>query len=239
MNRHEALAEASRRLAAYGIKPTTGRHAEELTERLLRFYTSHEIVDSPRKVGGAAQYDEHHVDQMVRIKALQAIGFSLADIRELLAIVSPTDMDAFAHGELPTSIRAVKQLQLVGFAMAEAWDFVARASPALVDAIANRQMPTDIRELGMARKARQAARDGRHPAITRAESNVRRLPAGREVRWGEVSLFVPEYRTITEADIAGIEAAAQQLLDHLQVLGLLDPPLRLPTMTEPTTEPGA
>lgn len=55
----------------------------------IRFYQGRGLVDPPERRGRIALYGEAHVARLRRIRSLQARGFSLAQIRKVLAEPSP------------------------------------------------------------------------------------------------------------------------------------------------------
>lgn len=55
-------------------------------ERTIRFYISREIVDPPLRAGRGAAYGEKHKAQLAAIRALQAKGMMLEQIRQKMAL---------------------------------------------------------------------------------------------------------------------------------------------------------
>jgi DNA-binding transcriptional MerR regulator len=49
--------------------------------RTLRYYEEQGLLPAGRSANGYRVYDEHHVRVVREIRSLQAIGFSLADVR--------------------------------------------------------------------------------------------------------------------------------------------------------------
>jgi DNA-binding transcriptional MerR regulator len=54
------------------------------TTRTLRYYEAQGLLPAARSANGYRAYDEHHVRLVREIKSLQAIGFSLEDIRPFI-----------------------------------------------------------------------------------------------------------------------------------------------------------
>ena len=51
------------------------------TTRTLRYYEAQGLLPAGRSANGYRAYDEHHVRLVREIRSLQAIGFSLEDVR--------------------------------------------------------------------------------------------------------------------------------------------------------------
>jgi DNA-binding transcriptional MerR regulator len=55
-----------------------------ITTRTLRYYEAQGLLPADRSANGYRVYDEHHVRLVTEIRSLQAIGFSLADVRPFI-----------------------------------------------------------------------------------------------------------------------------------------------------------
>jgi DNA-binding transcriptional MerR regulator len=54
------------------------------TTRTLRYYEAQGLLPADRSANGYRVYDEHHVRLVREIRSLQAIGFSLQDVRPFI-----------------------------------------------------------------------------------------------------------------------------------------------------------
>ena len=72
-------------------EPVTGLTIDELvtrtgtTSRTIREYQALGLLEAPRKVGRVGYYDDRHVSRLAVIARLQARGYSLAGIRDLIS----------------------------------------------------------------------------------------------------------------------------------------------------------
>src|SRR4051812_28542669 len=58
--------------------------AAGLTRRGIRFYVQQRLLPAPDGVGRGKHYDASHLERLRRIRALQAAGHSLEEIRRML-----------------------------------------------------------------------------------------------------------------------------------------------------------
>ncbi|MCC5854823.1 MAG: MerR family DNA-binding protein [Idiomarina sp.] len=72
----------------------------------VRFYQRKELLDTPTATGAVRRYDQTHLRRITFIKSAQAAGFSLNEIKQLLA------MDASQHHEDARKL-AVQRLQAI------------------------------------------------------------------------------------------------------------------------------
>jgi DNA-binding transcriptional MerR regulator len=88
----------------------TGKYtAEQLAElagmplRTVRYYVQEELIEAPLGLGRGSHFDDKHLDQLKRIKLLQASGFDLKAIRErggdVEKILSGLHTDFLQHSE--------------------------------------------------------------------------------------------------------------------------------------------
>ncbi len=57
----------------------------------LRFYQREGLLDTPKSTGKVRQYDETHLRHIIFIKSAQAAGFTLKEIKLLLAMDASQD----------------------------------------------------------------------------------------------------------------------------------------------------
>ncbi len=69
-------------------KLTIGKLAEAANVNIetIRFYERKELIKQPQKVGSFRTYSDDYVQRVIFIKRAQELGFSLAEIGELLAL---------------------------------------------------------------------------------------------------------------------------------------------------------
>lgn len=90
--------------------PRTGKYTtEQLAQlagvplRTVRYYVQEELIDPPLGVGRGSHFDDKHLDQLKRIKLLQASGFDLKAIRErggdVERILGGLHTEFFQHSE--------------------------------------------------------------------------------------------------------------------------------------------
>lgn len=57
----------------------------------IRFYERRKVIAQPKKSGAIRYYDEAHADQVSFVKKAQKVGFTLAEVKELLQLnISPS-----------------------------------------------------------------------------------------------------------------------------------------------------
>lgn len=72
----------------------------------IRFYQRKELLTVPQPAGTIRQYDETHLRRVIFIKSAQTAGFSLNEIKQLLA------MDA-SHDHLKARKLAVERIHAI------------------------------------------------------------------------------------------------------------------------------
>ena len=55
-----------------------------LSRRAVRFYVQRELLEPPRGKGRGSEYEQSHVDRLIRIKELQEAGHSLEAIKQIM-----------------------------------------------------------------------------------------------------------------------------------------------------------
>lgn len=65
------------------VLPVDGRAREEVTSRLIRYYTTERLIDEPLKVGREARYQTRHLLQILVIRKLLAEGLKMSGIGSL------------------------------------------------------------------------------------------------------------------------------------------------------------
>lgn len=93
--------------------PRTGKYtAEQLAEcaglplRTVRYYVQEELIDAPLGLGRGSHFDDKHLDQLKRIKLLQASGFDLKAIRE-----RGGDVEAILNGLHIGNMKQIEKLR--------------------------------------------------------------------------------------------------------------------------------
>lgn len=96
----QLVERASHRLDAAGVRPASGQAAPRLTVRNVRYYASLGLLDPPAgHRGRQALYDQHHVDQLVAVRRLQADGLQLVEIERALADAHRDELARLAAGQ--------------------------------------------------------------------------------------------------------------------------------------------
>lgn len=101
----ELVAAANALLPAFLPKDATGRAAEGVTPRLVRFYATESLLPEAHKEGREARYSFGHLVALLAVRRLLADGFGSAAIRRALAGRSRDELEALLRDEV--------QLQLV------------------------------------------------------------------------------------------------------------------------------
>ena len=65
--------------------------AADVGVETVRYYQRRRLLETPSDAGGMRRYGEVHVDRLRFIKRAQAVGFSLEEIAELLALNDSRD----------------------------------------------------------------------------------------------------------------------------------------------------
>jgi DNA-binding transcriptional MerR regulator len=61
-----------------------------VSRRTVRYYIQEDLLPAPLGVGRGRHYGREHLDRLVRVKALQELGLSLAEVRVALQAPSPS-----------------------------------------------------------------------------------------------------------------------------------------------------
>jgi Hg(II)-responsive transcriptional regulator len=103
---------------------TIGRAAREagVSIETVRFYERRDLIERPPKGDGYRIYSAESVARIRFIKEAQQIGFSLSEIRELLALRADpsadcSDVQQQAMAKLEQVRRKIEQLQHIGGAL--------------------------------------------------------------------------------------------------------------------------
>jgi len=79
----ELIRIGNARLAEQGLDQLTdGRVADRLAPRNVRFLRQAGLISRPEGVGSGAQWGDIHLQQLVTVRALQAGGLSINEIRD-------------------------------------------------------------------------------------------------------------------------------------------------------------
>jgi DNA-binding transcriptional MerR regulator len=76
----DVFVDAANRALA-DVEIVDGRVAEQVDPRSVRYYTTLGLLDRPTQSGRRVVYGPKHLEQVVSVKKLQALGFSLTEIR--------------------------------------------------------------------------------------------------------------------------------------------------------------
>ncbi len=76
----------------------------------IRYYEELGLIPAPdRTQGGQRRYDAHHISRLSFIRHARALGFSLAQVRDLLALADDPSRDCSAADSIARAhLRAVK-----------------------------------------------------------------------------------------------------------------------------------
>lgn len=66
------------------VLPVDGRAREEVTSRLVRYYTTERLIDEPLKMGREARYHTRHLLQILVIRKLLAEGLKVSGVGNLV-----------------------------------------------------------------------------------------------------------------------------------------------------------
>ena len=78
--------------------PANTRVREEVTPRLVRHYTSLEMLDEPLKEGRSARYSYRHLLQMLLVRRLLADGYGASAINQMATSKDNTELEALLQG---------------------------------------------------------------------------------------------------------------------------------------------
>lgn len=78
--------------------PANTRVREEVTPRLVRHYTSLEMLDEPIKEGRSARYSYRHLLQMLLVRRLLADGYGASAINQMATSKDNTELEALLQG---------------------------------------------------------------------------------------------------------------------------------------------
>ncbi len=78
--------------------PANTRVREEVTPRLVRHYSSLEMLDEPRKEGREARYTYRHLLQMLLVRRLLATGYGSSAINQLATSTDNSELEALLQG---------------------------------------------------------------------------------------------------------------------------------------------
>lgn len=96
MNIHELAAFVATEIGA--LEQHSGRVSEVPSERTIRYYMQHGIVDKPvRFKGRTALFGERHIQQLLAVKTLQSYGHSLAEIQERMLGISDSELTKLSN----------------------------------------------------------------------------------------------------------------------------------------------
>jgi DNA-binding transcriptional MerR regulator len=77
----------------------------------LRYYEDEGLLEPAARVGGQRRYDEHAVDRLVVIQFCRRLGFTLAEIRDLLVDTNKRRWRSFVDAKLAEVERTIVEAQ--------------------------------------------------------------------------------------------------------------------------------
>jgi DNA-binding transcriptional MerR regulator len=84
--------------------PANTRVREEVTPRLVRHYSSLEMLDEPLKSGREARYTYRHLLQMLLVRRLLAEGYGASTINQLATSTNNEELEALLQGGVQLTI---------------------------------------------------------------------------------------------------------------------------------------
>jgi DNA-binding transcriptional MerR regulator len=98
----ELAAETQRWLAEHGLDAHYYRRVQDApSERTIRYYRTHGLLDEPVKTGRDRRYTRRHMLQLAAIKALQTRGLSHERIQSELYGRTNAELEAIVEASLP------------------------------------------------------------------------------------------------------------------------------------------
>jgi DNA-binding transcriptional MerR regulator len=96
----ELVDVANALLPGYLPKDATGRAADDVNPRLVRFYTTEGLIPEPHKEGREARYVYDHLLALLLVRKLLAEGFGSAAIRKALSGRLRAELEALLQDEV-------------------------------------------------------------------------------------------------------------------------------------------
>lgn len=84
--------------------PANTRVREEVTPRLVRHYSSLEMLDEPLKSGREARYTYRHLLQMLLVRRLLATGYGASAINRLPTSTDNSELEALLQGGVQLTV---------------------------------------------------------------------------------------------------------------------------------------
>ena len=84
--------------------PANTRVREEVTPRLVRHYSSLEMLDEPLKQGREARYTYRHLLQMLLVRRLLATGYGASAINRLATSTDNSELEALLQGGVQLTV---------------------------------------------------------------------------------------------------------------------------------------
>lgn len=100
----ELVEAANGLLPTYLPKEASGRAAEDVTPRLVRFYTTEGLLPEAHREGREARYSYEHLLSLLAVRRLLADGFGSAAIRRALEGRSPAELEALLREEVQVQL---------------------------------------------------------------------------------------------------------------------------------------
>lgn len=82
--------------------------SEEITPRLIRYYTNQGVLDDPIREGKYAFYNQRHLLQLLVCRRLLTEGFTVAVIQAIAKHKTNTDLEAMLTGGIEFNLSAIQ-----------------------------------------------------------------------------------------------------------------------------------
>lgn len=202
----ELVDVANALLPGYLPKDATGRAADDVNPRLVRFYSTEGLIPEPHKEGREARYVYDHLLALLLVRKLLAEGFGSAAIRKALSGRLRAELEALLQDEVRVELAPSQPTpQALGEPRSAAQSATAkdeflrqvRARAGLGDQGAEPGAGSPMRERSAARKAEAPRHELRVQAFMSAPDAgaLREMaaayaaaPAGVETTWNRLSI---------------------------------------------------
>lgn len=77
---------------------------EEINPRLVRYYTTQQLIDKPLKQGREARYTYHHLLQLLVVRRLLTEGFSTGAITSVVSAKTDSELEALLQGGIQLTV---------------------------------------------------------------------------------------------------------------------------------------
>lgn len=88
------------------LPPVSAGRVEEVNPRLVRYYTTQQLLEKPLKQGREARYTYRHLLQLLVVRRLLTEGLSVSAIGNLVSTKSDRDLEALLQGGVQLTVEA-------------------------------------------------------------------------------------------------------------------------------------